>query len=96
MTDAERIRRAEQAKALLENPLWAEAWEAYRQKLFDVIDKTDSNEAETILQAKRLLAAGKAARGYFERLIQDGAVAAKTIELERQHRSGWFQRKDAA
>lgn len=87
MNDQEQVGRGQAAKEFLGNPLWAEAWEAYRARLFDIIDAADSNATDAVMQAKRLLTAGKAARGYLERIIIDGKVSADTIKMDEMRKA---------
>lgn len=95
MNDLEHVRRAAAAKAIIESPLWAEAWESYRMRLLEIIEAADSAHPEAVMQAKRLLTAGKSARGYLERLIVDGKVSAETIKIQEaqaEAKRRWWQR----
>ena len=94
MDDEEHARRGQRARQLLEDPLWQEAWTAYRTRLLEIIEATDSAQTEALLQAKRLLTAGTAAKVYLERLIVDGKVSAATIQAE-ETRKKWYQRRSA-
>jgi hypothetical protein len=57
----------------------------------EIIEAADSSKVDTIMQAKRLLTAGVAAKAHLERVIKDGSVAAQTIELEEQRKRSLFQ-----
>lgn len=89
MNDIERARRAEQARAILESPVFIEAWETYRARCLDLIERADSNSTEQVMQAKRLLAAGAAARAHLAALITDGKIAVASMELEKQKSPFW-------
>ena len=41
MTDQDAVDRARKAREIIESPLWTEAWDAYRAKLVDIIDRAD-------------------------------------------------------
>lgn len=70
------------AEQILRNPIWADAWEAYRQRILEQIEAAPSNGQEHVMHLKRLLAAATAARAHLERIMKEGAVAAKMIQLE--------------
>jgi hypothetical protein len=91
MNDLEQIRRAEQARQIIESPLWIEAWECYRAKLLVIWEASKLNELEQREEAKRLLLAGQAARSHLEMLIRDGKVSAESIKVE-EARKKWYQR----
>lgn len=80
-TEREQGQRAEQ---ILSNPVWQEAWEAYRLRILEEIDAARSNDTDTVMHLKRLLAAATAAKKHLERIMADGAFAAKTIELDEK------------
>jgi hypothetical protein len=70
------------AEQVLSNPIWQEAWEAYRARILEQIEAAPSNNTDAVMHLKRLLAAASAARAHLERIMKEGAVAAKMIELE--------------
>ena len=78
MTNEELIHRARQAQEILASPIWVEAWDSLRARLFDVMEnsKTDADA----LEARRRLHAATAVRMSLERIMSDGAVAAADIE----------------
>lgn len=86
MTETEQVRRAEKAKAILESPLWLEAWDSYRKALITLMEKADSNDTEVVMQAKRLLAASQNARHHLEMLIRDGKMASAILEQEENRK----------
>lgn len=82
-TEEEYVRRGRDAQQMLGSPLWIEAWQAYREKLLAVIEQADSSATDQVMQAKRLLTAGTAAKSYLEKLIVDGKMSAATIEMNK-------------
>ena len=82
-TDRENGQRAE---AILKNPVWAEAWEAYRQRILEEIERAPSSNTDTVMHLKRLLSACSAAKTHMERIMAEGSFAAKSIELEEKQR----------
>lgn len=92
LNDQEIINRARAAKEIVDSPLWAECWSVYRAKLIDIIDKADSNNAELVMHAKRLMAASKTAQGHLTMILQDGAISAAQIKLdEEREKKKWWQ-----
>jgi len=89
MNDIEQVRRAEQARAILESPLWIEAWELYRTRLLDIIERADSASVDVVMQAKRLLVAGTAARTHLELLVNNGKMSAETIRIDGERKEPW-------
>jgi hypothetical protein len=86
MEDTERVRRAEQSRIVLESPVFIEAWDSAHAYLHALIDSVDSADVDKLAQIKRLLVSLKQARGYLERLISDGSVAAATIRLDDERK----------
>lgn len=89
MNDLEQVRRAEQAKYLLENPVHDEAWDAIRARLFEIMEAAQTDEA--VLRAKLAINLLTDVKGYWLRIVKDGAVAAGTIQMEAEKRK-WWQR----
>lgn len=84
MNDTEHLRRAEQAKAIIEAPVWIEAWATYDEKLISIIRGSKRGEVEIREQAKALLDAAVAARAHLTDLMQNGKVVAETIRIDAQ------------
>lgn len=80
MTNSEEVRRGEDARRIIESPIWLEAWETYRTRLLLQIESADSAEQELVMHCKRLLTAARAARAHLEAVLVDGKVAQKQIE----------------
>jgi len=94
MNDEQHVRRAAAARVILDNPLWAECWDAYRAKLNDVIAQADSSNVELVMHAKRLMSASKAAQAHMTTILQNGAVSAAQIKLDEQQAKDkrWWER----
>ncbi len=91
MGDQENVRRADQARQILDSPLWAEAWDAYRQRLIEIWEESKPDEVTLREEAKQLLRVAQAARRHLERIVVDGKVSAESIKIETE-RKKWFQR----
>ncbi len=72
------------AEQVLKSSVWIEAWEAYRARILEEIEAAPSNGEHTVMHLKRLLAAATAAKLHLERIMKDGAIAAKNIELDER------------
>ena len=89
MNEQEHIRRAEQARMILESPLWVEAWEFLRERCISNIEGASAADVEAIMLEKRLMLVANDLRGYFERLITDGKISTETVKLA-ERRKKWF------
>jgi hypothetical protein len=87
--DLKEVRRADEAKRLLENPVYEEAWEAIRQRLLLLMETAQTDEGT--LKAKLALGLLTDLKLHWTRIIGDGAVAAQSIKIEEQKRK-WYQR----
>ena len=74
----------QEAERIIGSQIWQDAWSAYRGRILEEIEAAPSNGQETVMHLKRLLAAATAARAHLERIMADGAVAVKMIELEER------------
>lgn len=72
------------AEQVLTNPVYQEAWAAYRLRILEEIEAADSKNIDLVVHLKRLLSAASAARGHMERLVKEGAFAAKQLEFEEK------------
>ena len=71
----ETVRRARDAQALLEHPLFLEAWEAGRRHyLAQIEDERDPARRDKLWQALQVF---KVVRAYVEALVRDGEANAK-------------------
>lgn len=74
----------EEAQRILTSEVWQEAWDAYRTNILALIEAAKSNDTETVMHLKRLLAAATACRGHLERLVKEGQVAVHAIDMEEK------------
>jgi hypothetical protein len=81
MDDRTVIEKGRRSHQIIESDEWREAWDAYRAALMREIESCGSRDTETVMHCKRLLAAAVGARMHLERLITDGQVAEKSLEL---------------
>lgn len=75
------IRRADQAEALLSNPLYNEAIMSMRAALYSAFEDTsleDENKRHELWQRMQLM---KQFQGKFESIVKSGAKAKQTITL---------------
>ena len=80
MTPEQERNRGDEAKRLLENPLWVEAWDAGRAALLKRMEDAAQTDVDAVMGAKAVLAGMTIARQYLERIVKDGAMAANSIE----------------
>lgn len=78
------IAKAARAQKFLESDEWQEAWRLYRERALSIIENAKSDDAETVMHAKRLLVAATAAKTHLEVLMVNGEVAAKTLEMQEK------------
>jgi hypothetical protein len=78
------IKRMHKAQQILGDPLWTEAWELYRLKVFSAIENAKSDEAT--IRGKLMLGVANDVRAYFEGLINTGKAAAHEIKLEEERK----------
>jgi hypothetical protein len=76
--------RGQEAERFLQNPIWEEAWVAYRTRILEEMESAASGNTELVMHLKRLLTAASAARAHMERIMKEGVFAAKSIELEEK------------
>lgn len=75
------IDKGRRAHLLLDSEEWRDAWEAYRAQLLREIESCGPRDVETVMHCKRLLAAAHGAKAHLERMVADGQLAAKQIEV---------------
>jgi hypothetical protein len=76
------VRRGQKAQQLLKDPLWTEAWELYRLKVFSAIENAKTDEGT--IRGKLMLGVAVDVRQYFEGLINAGKSAANEIKLDAE------------
>jgi|688.fasta_scaffold117774_3 hypothetical protein len=86
MTDAERVRRADAAKRLLEDALMAEAFASVRTAILQRIEDAPLRDRDGVHELKLMLKLLRDVRGNLETFIRDGKIAALHIEEERKKR----------
>ena len=93
MTIEDRKFRATDARQLLENTLFVEAWEAVEKHLNMAAlscDPDNKDKAQRIIISQQLLAAVKRE---ITRVVQDGAVAEVQLqEIEKRNKLAFFRR----
>jgi hypothetical protein len=73
-----------EAERFLSSEVWIDAWTAYRTRILEEIESAKSNDDETVMHLKRLLTAAIAARTHLERIMVEGKVAAKNIDIDEK------------
>lgn len=74
------VARGEKARAILESPVWQEAWADFEAFIFEQFRKTESRDMETLAHWKRMHVSGLQLKAFFERTLADGKFAAKELE----------------
>lgn len=92
MKDPELLDRANKAKAILDSPLYQESWEATRNMIIALIEKTPLSETATAEDLRRCLKLLKDVRRNLEGVLAMGASAefnlAQTQERASDKRRG--------
>lgn len=81
MTNTEKAERGRRAAHIIESDEWREAWDVYRAHLMGEIERSAPTDVESVMHCKRMLTAAVAVRTHLERLVADGAMAIKEIEV---------------
>ena len=89
LTDEERLRRARNAKALIEDPLLQECFEVLRERLFELWAESDSLDQAGRESFYHQIHGLDAARALLRKYVDDGTV------LTRTHQAG-VDKGDAA
>jgi hypothetical protein len=90
MDNEDLVKRGERARMLLGDPLWTEAWETYRLKVFAAIENAKTDEGT--IRGKLMLGVANDVRAYFEGLINSGKAAAHEIKLEEERKKSFWSR----
>ena len=80
MSEHDDVQRGQEAERLLANPLLAEAFAAFEQRILDALRSADRDDRER-QKLCDLLVAATAVRKHLERLVKDGKLAAHEIAL---------------
>jgi hypothetical protein len=86
MSDAELLDRANKALAVLENPIYAEAWENTRQSIIALIEKTPLSDTETAERLRICLKLLRDVRANLELMVNQGKIASFRLAEEKQRR----------
>lgn len=81
MDREELVARGRRAASILESDEWRDAWNSYRDMLMREIENANPRDDESVMHCKRLLTAANGARVHLERLMSEGVMAGKEIEL---------------
>ncbi len=82
MDDAERERRGEDARFIVNNELYKESWTVLREKLTRQLETEDLTD-EQRLEVVNTLRALRRVRGYLEQIIYSGHLAAEETVRKR-------------
>lgn len=74
----------QRAHAILSDPLWTEAWETYRLKVFSAIENAKTDEGT--IRGKLMLGIANDVRSYFEAIVNAGKSAAHELKLEEDEK----------
>lgn len=92
MTPEDERRRGEDARRVLAEPVYKEAWQAYEKRLLDELASAARTEDE-VRTLRGLLIASRKARAHLERIMAEGNMAAANIALieKQRKRFGLFR-----
>lgn len=86
MEHDEKVRRGQEAKRVLEHPLYLEAQREIRERLVSELEKAEITP-ERVAHLQHLLAAGALYRRYLERVVNEGKAAAVELAEQKKERS---------
>lgn len=72
------------AEQIVNNEVWQKSWAAVRDNCMVKIEQAASNDVETVMHFKRMLAAITAAKANIERYMNEGKISATFIEHEEK------------
>lgn len=87
MTNEEKIRRGEEAKRILENEVFAEAFELLRSRYLEAFEKSKVNAAEDRERVYQLLTNLNTVKTHLSKVMHDGEITKeveRSIEAERK------------
>ncbi len=82
MTPEQEIQRGHNAKRLLSDTLYQEAWDAPKAKIIKLLESADLDPAKRE-RLNNLLVAFATARNYAEQVMMSGKMAAEQIERDK-------------
>lgn len=86
MNNEQLLERALKAKAILENPLYAESWENTRAAIIALIEKTPLADSQTAEDLRRCLKLLRDVRANLELCLNQGKLASFQLEEEKKRR----------
>lgn len=81
--------RGQRAEAILNDPLFIEAWDAVKGRLVEIMELAKTDEAT--LKAKTCIGLLTDVRQHIARVMTDGKFAAAAIKMDKEDRR-WWQR----
>lgn len=79
MTPENKVQRGEEAKAILESPLFVEAFDTIEREVIEEIKKCPVRDIEGLSKLHLMLGLNSRLRLHFEALIQSGELAKRTL-----------------
>ncbi len=86
MNDAQLLERSTQALAVLENPMYREAWENTRLAIIGLIEKAPLSDTQTAEDLRRCLKLLKDVRTNLELMVNQGKIVSFRLAQEKQRR----------
>lgn len=80
----DQVKRLHKAQQILADPLWVEAWETYRLRVFAAIENAKTDEGT--IRGKLMLGVANDVRAHLEALINQGKAAVHEIKLEEERK----------
>lgn len=80
------IDRADKAKAILESPVYNEAWEGVRAAIIDRIEKCSLTDTQTAEDLRRCLKLLKDVRSQMQVMLQTGKVEMFKLAEDKQRK----------
>lgn len=86
MNEYQILDRATKATAILENPVYQEAWDSTRLAIIALIEKTPMSEVQTAEDLRRCLKLLRDVRLNLELLMKQGKVASFNLAQEKSRK----------
>ena len=83
MNEAQLMERSEKARAVLDNPIYQEGWDATRLAIIALIEKTPMSEVQTAEDLRRCLKLLRDVRLNLELFMKQGKVASFNLEQQK-------------
>ena len=92
MNDAEKLARADKARAVIENPIYQEAWENTRKAIWALIEQTPLADDRTAHELRLCLKLLRDVQGNLNEIMSAGKMAsfklAREAERKKETRTG--------